>query len=169
MNFWNKIRTVKDFPIEGIEFFDLTTLWKDKEYFKYSIDFMSEKIEKYEIDKIAAIESRGFIFAAPLAYKHSIGFVPIRKKGKLPAETISESYNLEYGEAILEIHKDSISKGEKILLMDDVLATGGTAKACHNMIKNIGGEISASLFFLELTFLEGRKKIDGDIISILSK
>lgn len=169
MNLWDYIRIVKDFPKEGIEFFDLTTLWKDPDAFKKCINIIIEKIKPLKINKIAAIESRGFVLAAPIAYELSLGFIPIRKKGKLPAGTISETYNLEYGQATLEIHKDAIESNENILLLDDVLATGGTAKACQNMIKSLNGNVVASLFFLELEFLNGRKNLEGSIISILKK
>ncbi len=169
MSLLDRIRIVKDFPIEGIEFLDLTTLWKDPDGFKECIDVIMENIKGLEIDKVVAIEARGFILASALAYNLSIGFIPIRKKGKLPSDTLTETYSLEYGNASIEIHKDAISKGDKILLLDDVLATGGTAQACQKLINKLGGEIVSTLFFVEIEALEGRKKLSGDVVSILKK
>lgn len=169
MNLWDHIRIVKDFPIKGIEFLDLTTIWKNPDVFKKSIDIISDKLKNQKIDKIAAIESRGFVIASPIAYNLSLGFIPIRKKGKLPAGTIQESYELEYGEATLEMHRDAIDKDDRIVLIDDVLATGGTAKACQNMINVLGGKLVSSIFLLEIKALNGRKKLNGEVISILEK
>lgn len=169
MNLLDRIRIVKDFPIEGIEFLDLTTLWKSSDGFKECIDIITDKIKNLKFNKVVAIEARGFILASAIAYNLSVGFVPIRKKGKLPAETLTETYSLEYGTASIEIHKDAISKGDRVLLLDDVLATGGTAEACQNLIGKLGGDIVSTLFFVEIEALKGREKLKGDIISIMKK
>jgi len=153
------IRDIPDFPKKGIIFKDITTLLKDKIGFAQAIDEMCEKIKNIKVDKIIGIESRGFIFASAMCYKLNAGLVLVRKPGKLPSETESISYELEYGEDTIEIHKDSISKGEKILVVDDLIATGGTAKAVCDVVEKLGGEIVATEFLIELSFLEGRKKL----------
>jgi adenine phosphoribosyltransferase len=153
------IRNIPDFPRKGIGFKDITTLLKDGDLFAEAIDYMYDHYRDKKIDLITAIESRGFIFGAALAYKLNIGFIPIRKAGKLPGETISESYQLEYGTDSLEIHKDAIKPGNKVLLVDDLLATGGSAKAACNMIERLNGIITGIVFLIELSFLHGREKL----------
>ena len=153
------IRNVPDFPKKGIGFKDITTLLKDKVAFNKAVDTLAGEFKKSDINKIVGIESRGFIFGAALAYKWQKGFVPVRKPGKLPAETISESYELEYGMDSLEIHKDAIVTGERILIVDDLLATGGTAHATANLVEKLGGHVSGLAFLIELTFLNGRNKL----------
>ena len=162
------IRTIRDFPKPGIGFKDITTLIKNPAGFKKSLDLMVEQISGLDIDLILGIESRGFIFGGALADRLGVGFDLIRKPGKLPSEVVSESYELEYGSDAIEIHKDSIEKGMNILLIDDLLATGGTMSAAINLVKKFDCNISAILFLIELTFLGGRKKFDGEnIISLI--
>ncbi len=164
----SKIRNVQDFPKEGIGFKDITTLLQDGPAFRRAVDALAEKYQNKSISKIVGIESRGFIFGAALAYHRGVGFVPVRKPGKLPAETISEEYELEYGTDKLEIHKDAISPGERVLIVDDLLATGGTARATANLIKKLGGEIVAIAFLIELTFLKGRDKLSPhDVLALI--
>jgi adenine phosphoribosyltransferase len=158
-NIKKSIRNIPDFPRKGIGFKDITTLLKDGDLFAEAIDYMYDHYRDKKIDLITAIESRGFIFGAALAYKLNIGFIPIRKAGKLPGETISESYQLEYGTDSLEIHKDAIKPGNKVLLVDDLLATGGSAKAACNMIERLNGIITGIVFLIELSFLHGREKL----------
>lgn len=166
MNLKEKIRTIPDFPKKGILFYDITTLLKDASAFSFAIDEFYQYFKDKKIDKIIAVESRGFIFAAPLAYKLKAGFIPIRKLGKLPAETVSFSYELEYGTSEVEIHKDAINKGDKVLILDDLLATGGTMFAAKNLIEKLGGEIVGFAFLIELKELQGREKIkDYNIFS----
>jgi len=155
----NNIRTIPDFPKPGIMFRDITTLLKDKESFKKLIDILYERYKNYNIDIVAGIESRGFIIAGILAEKLNSGLVLIRKPGKLPAETISESYELEYGLDRIEIHKDAIAKGQKVLLIDDLIATGGTALASCKLIEKLEGEIVECCFTMELPDLKGREKL----------
>lgn len=161
------IRIVPDFPKPGISFKDITPLLETPEAFRNTIDLFAEKIKDMPIDKIVAIDSRGFIFGAALAYKLNKGLVLVRKKGKLPHGTIEESYDLEYGSATLEIHQDSIEKGENVIIIDDVLATGGTIKATVNLVKKIGGKVQTVLFLIELGFLNGKEKLDVPHISLL--
>ena len=162
------IRTIRDFPKPGIGFKDITTLLKNPAGFKKSLDLMVEQISGLDIDLILGIESRGFIFGGALADRLGVGFNLIRKPGKLPSEVVSESYELEYGSDAIEIHKDSIEKGMNILLIDDLLATGGTMSAAINLVKKFDCNISAILFLIELTFLGGRKKFDDEnIISLI--
>ena len=166
---WNGyIRDIPDFPKKGIVFKDLTTLWKNPQVFKAHIDALASDFKNKGIKKVVGTESRGFIVGAPLAYLLGAGFVPIRKAGKLPAETISKKYSLEYGEATVEIHKDAIEKGEKVLFADDLLATGGTTKAGLDIIRELGGEIVGCAFIIELGFLNGRKLIDVPIVSLIT-
>jgi adenine phosphoribosyltransferase len=163
-----KIREVKDFPKKGILFYDITTMLKDKDALRISIEQMYEKIKDKKIDKVAGIESRGFIFGMPLALRLGCGFIPIRKPGKLPSKTVSASYDLEYGKNTLEIHKDAIAEGENILLVDDLLATGGTMNAAAALVEKLGGKVSSIVFLVELTFLDGRKKLlKHDVHSVL--
>ncbi len=155
------IRDIPDFPQKGVLFRDITTVLKDGEALKQAVDQMAKLMEKTEYDIIAGPESRGFIFGVPIAYKLSKGFIPIRKKGKLPAETISKEYALEYGTATIEMHKDAINKGDKVYIVDDLLATGGTAKAMAQMIEEAGGVVAGFVFLIELEGLEGRKALEG--------
>ncbi len=169
MNLKNEIRTIMDFPKKGINFFDITTLLKNPKALAYTIDVLYDRYKDLKIDKVVAAESRGFILGAPLAYKLNAGFIPVRKPGKLPADTLSESYSLEYGTNTIEIHKDAITKGEKILVHDDLLATGGTVKALLNLVEKLGGEVVGVSFIIELAFLDGKKYLDGyDVFSVLS-
>ena len=168
MNLASKIRSVPNFPVEGILFYDITTLLKDAEAFKQSIDQLAVQYENTPIDLVVGVESRGLIFGASLAYKLGAGFVPVRKPGKLPADTLAESYELEYGTNILEIHKDAVEKGQKVLVVDDLLATGGTAKATCSLVEQLGGQVVAIAFVVELTFLHGREQLEGyEIFSLL--
>lgn len=164
-----KIRAVPNFPKEGIIFRDITTGIKDARAMRYMIDYLCEQYKDFKIDYIAGIESRGFIFGMPMAYKIGCGFIPIRKPNKLPAETISESYGLEYGTDTIEIHKDSIEKGANVLVVDDLLATGGTAAAACNLVRKVGGNLIGACFLIELNELGGRKKLQdcGKIVSML--
>lgn len=168
MDLAQMIRDVPDFPVKGILFKDITTLIKDPAAFREAVDRMAAPYEGMEIDVVAAIESRGFIFGAPLAYKLGAGFVPVRKPGKLPAETISASYTLEYGTNTLEMHKDAIRPGQRVLLVDDLLATGGSAKAAATLIEQLGGKVVGVAFLIDLTFLHGVEKLKGyDVRSII--
>lgn len=163
-----KIRVVKDFPKQGVQFKDITTLLKDPEAFQEVMKFFRIRYKGRKIDKIAGIESRGFIFAATLAYMLGVGFVPIRKANKLPAATKRIDYTLEYRTDSLEIHIDAITAGEKVLLIDDLLATGGTAKAATELIENLGGVVVECAFLIELNNLNGREKLsDYNIFSLL--
>jgi len=159
MNLKDKIRTVPHWPIEGVMFRDITTLLEDPEAFKKACDLLYERYRDVKIDKLVAIDARGFIFGGVLAYKLNVGFVPVRKAGKLPYKTISESYTLEYGENVVEMHVDAMKKGERILVVDDLIATGGTISAATKMIEKLGGEIVECVFLVELPDLKGREKI----------
>lgn len=164
----NLIREVPDFPKKGILFYDITTLLKDKLGFATLIDALSENYIGKEIDLVLGMEARGFIFGPALSYRLNAGFVPVRKPGKLPAETVKISYELEYGSNALEIHKDAIVKGQRILIVDDLLATGGTAAATAELVRNLGGEIAGLAFVVELDFLKGREKLANyDVFSLL--
>jgi adenine phosphoribosyltransferase len=158
----SKIRTVPHWPKEGIMFKDITTLLKDPQGFKETIDLLHKRYAKKKIDKVIGIESRGFIFGAPLAYLLGCGFVPVRKPGKLPAECETEEYTLEYGKDKIEIHKDAITKGDKVLIVDDLIATAGTANATRKLVKKLGGEIVECAFIVELIDLKGRDKLKGE-------
>ncbi|MEM9549950.1 MAG: adenine phosphoribosyltransferase [Pseudomonadota bacterium] len=155
------IRTIVDFPHEGIMFRDVTTLFADARGFRMAIDQMLHPYAGLRIDKVVGLEARGFIIGGAIAHQLSVGFVPIRKKGKLPGAVISEDYTLEYGEAIVEVHDDAIEPGEKILLVDDLLATGGTAAAGIRLIERLGGEIMSCAFIIDLPDLGGRKVLEG--------
>jgi len=157
------IRTIPDFPQEGIMFRDITTVLKDAEGLKHTVDFLTEQFKDKNIDYVAGIESRGFIFGTPLAYNLGAGFIVIRKPGKLPAEVEKVSYELEYGQDTLEIHKDAIEKGKRVLIIDDLLATGGTACAACELVEKVGGEIAGIAFIIELEALEGRKKMPENV------
>jgi adenine phosphoribosyltransferase len=166
--FERKIRTVPDFPKQGIMFKDITTVLKEKKLFSETVDMLASLYKSKRIDKVVSIESRGFIFGAALAYKLGAGFVPVRKPNKLPAEKIREEYVLEYGTDALEIHTDAIRKGERVLVHDDLLATGGTAGAACRLVERVGGKVVGLCFLIELTFLNGREKLnDYDVVSLL--
>ena len=155
------IRTIVDFPHEGIMFRDVTTLFADPRGFRMAVDLMLHPYSGMQIDKVIGLEARGFILGGAIAHQLGVGFVPIRKKGKLPGATISQAYTLEYGEAVVEMHDDAIQAGEKILLVDDLLATGGTAEAGITLIERLGGEIVSCAFVIDLPELGGRKKIEA--------
>lgn len=168
MDIKDKIRNVPDFPKKGIVFRDITTLLKDKEALRYVIKKLANKYLDKKIDLVVGTESRGFIFGSLLAYELGVGFIPVRKKGKLPAEVVSEEYDLEYGKDCIEMHKDAIKPGQKILLVDDLVATGGTIKATAELVKQLGGDIIGMAFLIELSFLNPRKKLEGyDIFSLI--
>ncbi len=163
------IREVPDFPKPGIRFYDITTLLKEPEPFRAVIDRMADAVGDTKVDVVVGMESRGFIFSAPLAYKLGAGFVPVRKLGKLPAETIEVEYELEYGTATLEIHSDAISKGQRVLIVDDLLATGGTVMGTIELVRRLGGEVAGLSFMVELTALRGRDKLgEFEIHALLS-
>ena len=161
MDLKDKIRSIENYPQEGVIFRDITTLLKDAEGMKETIDQMTAKLEGVDFDLVLGPESRGFIFGMPVAYNMGKGFVPVRKAGKLPAEVVSKEYALEYGTATIEMHKDAIQPGQKVVIVDDLMATGGTAKAIVEMVEEMGGEVVAMLFLIELDFLEGRKVLPG--------
>ena len=162
------IRSIPDFPVKGILFRDITTLIRDGEAFQEAVDTMVEHYIDTDIDVIVAVEARGWIFGAPLAYELGAGFVPVRKPKKLPAETVSISYSLEYGSNVLEMHKDAISAGTKVLIVDDLLATGGSAKAAVDLVEKLGGKVAGLAFLIELVDLKGRDKLKGyDIYSMI--
>lgn len=163
-----KIRAVENFPKEGIIFRDITTALKEADTLKLMIDYLCDQFKDTKIDYVAGIESRGFIFGMPMAYKLNAGFVPIRKPKKLPAETLSQSYDLEYGSDTIEIHKDAIPEGANVLIVDDLLATGGTAEAACKLINKTGGNLVGIAFLIELEALNGREKLDCEnIVSML--
>lgn len=166
----DKIRNIKDFPIEGIVFRDITTAIKDKDALREMINFLTEKFINKGIDYVAVVESRGFIFGSALAYNIGAGCILVRKPGKLPAETISEEYSLEYGTDKLEIHKDAIEKGKKVIVIDDLLATGGTVNAACKLLRKAGADVLAAAFIIELTDLNGRKNLpqDIDVVSMIT-
>ena len=153
------IRDIPDFPKKGIIFKDITPLLRDAEAFRQAVDIMADHFKHLKLDVIAGVESRGFIFCPVLAYKLGIGFIPVRKKGKLPYKTECESYSLEYGEAVVEMHQDAVSKGDRVAIVDDLLATGGTAAATARLIEKLGGQVQAISFLIELSFLNGREKL----------
>ena len=155
------IRDVPDFPQEGIVFKDITPLLADDDGFSSAIDLIVVRYGRGNVDKVVGIEARGFIVASPVAYHFGAGFVPVRKAGKLPWDAESQEYALEYGTAVLEIHKDSIAPGERVLIVDDVLATGGTAQATAALVERLGGEVAGFAFVIELGFLGGRAKLPG--------
>lgn len=168
MDLKEKIRVIEGFPKEGISFKDITTLVADGEAFKESIDRIVEHLKDKNVDVILGPEARGFIFGVPVAYALGVGFVPVRKKGKLPAETVSVDYSLEYGVDVLEIHKDAIKKGQRVAIVDDLLATGGTVEAVAKLVEKVGAEVVALDFAIELTELKGRDKLEGyEVMSLL--
>jgi adenine phosphoribosyltransferase len=169
MNLEEYIRNVPDFPVKGIQFKDVTTLCQNPLAFKESCNRIINHYKKMGINKVAAIEARGYVWGGVIAYYLDAGFILMRKPGKLPAETISETYDLEYGTDTIEMHKDAIKHGEKVLIFDDLLATGGTAKAACNLVKKAGGDVAGVAFIIELTgSLHGRDKLNGyDILSLV--
>jgi adenine phosphoribosyltransferase len=162
-----KIREVPDFPKPGILFYDITTLLKDADAFRDVVDRMADQVKDAGIELVVGMESRGFIFSAPLAYKMGAGFVPVRKLGKLPAETIEVEYALEYGTATLEIHKDAIQPRQRVLIVDDLLATGGTVIGTIELVRRLGGEIAGLSFMVELSALHGRDKLGEFTVNAL--
>ena len=168
MDLRSLIRDVPDFPKPGIVFKDITTLTKDPEGFRAAVDAMAERYAEAGVDLVVGIESRGFVFGSAVAYKLGVGFVPARKSGKLPAQTVSAEYELEYGTDAIEIHRDAIGRGQRILIVDDLLATGGTAAATANLVSGLGGDIVAIAFLIDLTFLGGRDKLAGyEVFSLI--
>ena len=168
MNLKDSIRVVEGFPKEGISFKDITTLIGDGEALKCSIDKIVEHLKDKNVDLIVGPEARGFIFGVPVAYALCVGFVPVRKPGKLPCETVSVDYGLEYGNDTLEIHKDAIKKGQRVAIVDDLLATGGTIEAVAKLVETVGAEVVALDFAIELTGLNAREKLQGyDVMSLV--
>ena len=168
MDLKQHIRSVPDFPKTGILFYDITTLLRDPQGFKMTIDMLATPYSGQGIDAVVGIESRGFILGAAVAQRIGAGFIPIRKPGKLPARALKETYDLEYGKDALEIHEDAIDKGQRILIVDDVLATGGTAAAAVQLVRKLGGELHGLAFLIELLFLNGKQKIAGEkVFSLL--
>ena len=162
------VREVPDFPKPGILFLDVTTIVKDHRAFNKCIDFLYEKFKDQKVDYIAGIESRGFIFGAPLACKLNAGFITIRKPNKLPADTIKETYSLEYGTDTIEMHSDAVKPGDRVVVIDDLLATGGTAVAACNLVKKAGAEVVSAAFIIELDPLKGREKIEAKGVEVVS-
>jgi adenine phosphoribosyltransferase len=168
MNFKEFVRVIPDFPQPGIRFKDITTLLKDGAAYRAAIDEMRKLVAHHEIDLIAGPEARGFVIGAPLAYALGVGFVPIRKSGKLPGETIEADYALEYGKDKLSMHKDAIRPGQKVLIADDLLATGGTIRTSINLVRQLGGDVVGAAFLIELAHLQGRSKLEGiDVVSLI--
>lgn len=168
MDLKNVIRDVHDFPKEGIVFKDITTVLQDPEALVSSVDQFAERLEGVDFDLIVGPESRGFIFGVPLSYNLRKGFIPVRKAGKLPYETVSKEYDLEYGSAVIEIHTDAIKPGDKVVIVDDLLATGGTSQAMVELIEEMGGVVVKMVYLIELGFLDGREKLAGyDVEAII--
>ena len=162
------IREVPDFPKPGINFYDITTLLKHKEGLRRTVDALAAEFEGMKVDTVIGVEARGFIFAPALAYHMGAGFVPVRKPRKLPAECASISYDLEYGQDTLEIHRDAIGQGHRVIIADDLLATGGTARAVVDLVESLGGTVAGLVFVVELEFLPGRKRLEGyDVRSLI--
>ena len=155
------IRSIPDFPEKGIIFRDITTVTQDREGLRMAVDAMQDKIKDIDFDVVVGLEARGFMFGTPIAYNMKKGFVPIRKKGKLPWQTIEETYELEYGSAEIEIHTDAIVKGQRVIIVDDLIATGGTVAAAIRLIERLGGLVAGCVFLTELSDLNGRAKLDG--------
>ena len=163
------VRTIPDFPEPGIMFRDVTSVLQDPEGLQLSIGGITEALKDLDFDVVVGPESRGFIFGVPVAYNLRKGFVPVRKKGKLPCETVEMSYSLEYGQATIEMHKDAIRPGQKVVIIDDLIATGGTIEAIIKLVEQLGGEVVRVCFLMELEGLEGRKKLEGyDVFSLIS-
>ncbi len=169
MDIKEKIRTVPNWPIEGVMFRDITTLLQEPDVFRQTCDLFYERYKDMKIDKIVGIDARGFIFGSVLAYKMDVGFVPVRKKGKLPYKTISASYSLEYGEDVIEMHDDAIQKGEKVLIVDDLIATGGTIAAAAELVETLGGDIVECAFVVDLPDLKGKEKISQHKVFALTE
>lgn len=168
MDLKSKIRVIEGFPHKGVSFKDITTLLADPEAFRYTIQQMAEYCRTKDIDQIVGVESRGFLFGAPLAYELGLGFTLIRKPGKLPGEVFRVEYDLEYGTDALEIHRDAIKPGQKIIIVDDLLATGGTISAAASLVEELGCEIAGFLFLIELEYLKGREKLaDYDVCALV--
>ena len=161
MDLTRKIKTIPDWPVEGVMFRDITTLVQDPDAFRYTCDLLYDRYKDMEIDKVVGIDARGFIFGAVLAYKLGVGFALVRKKGKLPPETIEEEYTLEYGTNVVEISKHAIHKGDRVLIVDDLIATGGTISAAARLVEALGGEVIECAFIIELPDLKGREKLKG--------
>lgn len=169
MNYKDYIRVIPDFPQPGISFKDITTLLQNGEVYRSAIDALKEMVREKHIDLIAGPEARGFVVGAPLAYALGVGFVPIRKSGKLPGHTIEEGYDLEYGKDKLAMHADAIRPGQKVLIADDLLATGGTISTSVNLVRRLGGDVVGAAFLIELGFLNGRDKLGGvDVFSLVT-
>lgn len=168
MDLQNTIRTIENYPKEGISFKDITTLLKDRDAYKQAIDTMISNIKSYNIpiDYVVGIEARGLLLGAAVAYGLGVGFIPARKPGKLPSEVVSCSYDLEYGSTAIEIHKDAISKGDKIIIVDDLLATGGTASAVESLVLEMGAELIGFEFLIELDFLSGKENLKCENINV---
>ena len=163
------VRSIPDFPEPGIIFRDITSVLQDADGLQLAIDSMIKLLDDVEYDVVAGTESRGFIFGVPIAYEMHKPFVPVRKKGKLPCETISQSYDLEYGQATIEMHKDSIKPGQKVVLVDDLIATGGTIEAAIKLVEQLGGEVVKVIFLMELAGLKGRERLKGyDVASVIT-
>lgn len=168
MDLKQKIRVIEDFPKKGISFKDITTLIKDGKYYRYTIKALADLVREKQVDLIASPEARGFIIGAPLAYELGVGFVPARKRGKLPGKTIKANYELEYGSDIIEMHADAIKPGQKVIVADDLLATGGTIDSTVKLVEELGGIITAVIFLIELTELNGRESLSKyDVISLI--
>jgi adenine phosphoribosyltransferase len=168
MDLKSKIRNIPDFPKPGIVFRDITTLLTDAEAFEEVIDRFCLHFKKYDVTKVGVVESRGFIFGGPIALSLGVGIVPIRKKGKLPFETIWQSYDLEYGTGTLEMHKDALERKDRVLIIDDLLATGGTALASIKLVESLGATVAGIGFLIELSFLKGRERLDGyDVMTLI--
>lgn len=162
------VRSIPDFPEEGIIFRDVTSVLQDKDSLKMAIDEIQKQLEGIDFDLVLGPESRGFIFGVPVAYNMNKGFIPVRKKGKLPCETISMEYELEYGTAVIEMHKDAIKPGQKVVIIDDLIATGGTIEAITKLVESLGGEVVKIVFLMELEGLKGRDKLQNyDIASVI--
>ena len=163
------VRSIQDFPEPGIIFRDITSVLQDADGLQLAIDSMIKLLDGVDFDVVAGTESRGFIFGVPIAYEMHKPFVPVRKKGKLPCETISQSYDLEYGQATIEMHKDSIKPGQKVVLVDDLIATGGTIEAAIKLVEQLGGEVVKVIFLMELAGLKGRERLKGyDVASVIT-
>jgi adenine phosphoribosyltransferase len=169
MNFKDYIRVIEDYPKPGIRFKDITTLLRDGQAYKEAINQIKALVKDLQIDVIAGPEARGFVIGAPLSYAMDIGFVPIRKSGKLPWDAIEADYDLEYGKDKLAMHKDAIQPGQRVLIADDLLATGGTISTSVNLVRQLGGEVVGAAFLIELGYLDGRKKLDGiEVFSLIT-
>ncbi|HZG56426.1 adenine phosphoribosyltransferase [Paenibacillus sp.] len=169
VHFKDHIRVIEDWPQPGIRFKDITTLLGNGDVYREAIEQLRQLVKEKQIDVICGPEARGFVVGAPLAYALGVGFVPIRKAGKLPYETIEAKYDLEYGKDSLAVHKDAIRPGQKVLIADDLLATGGTIATCVDLVRQLGGDVIGAAFLIELSYLDGRKKMDGiDVFSLIT-